>query len=101
MPQHCLFCYGSLTSLLQDEGTGPKYDLPSPTPAGVIATDSKAGSTHSRHPSLDEDSRWARDRTGWGPRFGHGDPEDDEGPTFLDHQTFLESKLDDKWFGGM
>ena len=43
--------------------------------------------------------RWARDRTGWAPRFGYGDPADDGGANFLDHQTLLESKLDDKWFG--
>lgn len=46
-----------------------------------------------------KDERWARDRTGWEPRFGYGNPEDDEGATLLDHQTFLEGKLDDKWFG--
>lgn len=25
----------------------------------------------------------------------------DEGETLLDHQTFIETKLDDKFFGGM
>lgn len=47
-----------------------------------------------------EDERWARDRVGWAPRFGEGDPKDNEGPTLLEHQTFLESKLEDVWFGG-
>ena len=45
-----------------------------------------------------EDSQWAR--TGWAPRFGQGNPQDDEGPTLLEHQTFLETKIEDKWFGG-
>lgn len=49
---------------------------------------------------LSDDDRWARDRVGWAPRFGTGDPKDDEGETLLDHQTFLESKIDDKFFGG-
>lgn len=49
---------------------------------------------------MHEDLRWARDRTGWAPRFGYGDPEDDEGATLLDYETLLDSKLDDKWFGG-
>ena len=47
-------------------------------------------------PPADE---YARDRVGWAPRFGTGDPADDEGETPMDHQTFLESKLDDKLFG--
>ena len=29
-----------------------------------------------------------------------GDPEDDKGQTLADHQTFLEGKLDDKFYGG-
>lgn len=45
--------------------------------------------------------RWARDRTGWAPQFVQEPTEEekDEG-TLLDHQTMLESKLDDKFFGG-
>jgi hypothetical protein len=39
-------------------------------------------------------------RTGWAPRFGTGDPKDDEGPSLLDHETWLEGKIDDKFFGG-
>lgn len=47
----------------------------------------------------DEDMRWARDRTGWAPRFSlPKTAEDDEG-TLLDHQTFLEGRLSDKFFG--
>lgn len=49
---------------------------------------------------VEEDSRYARDRTGWAPRFGQGDPADDAGPTLADHQTWMEGKLDDKWYGG-
>ena len=81
---------------------GPQYDLPSPTKAGAVGLAKSAnGSEHSRSNSvLNEDSRWARDRTGWGPRFGYGDPADDEGTTLLEHQTWLEGKLEDKWFGG-
>ncbi|KAJ5180862.1 Tricalbin [Penicillium capsulatum] len=47
----------------------------------------------------DEDMRWARNRTGWAPRFSiEKSAEDDEG-TLLDHQTFLEDRLPDKFFG--
>jgi Ca2+-dependent lipid-binding protein len=47
-------------------------------------------------PPVDE---YARDRVGWAPRFGTGEHAEDDGDTLLDHQTFLESKLDDKFFG--
>lgn len=49
-----------------------------------------------------EDLRFARDRTGWAPRFEIVKTEEEENEgTLLDHQTFLESKLDDKFFGGV
>ena len=82
----------------KDDGTTPQYDLPSPTKGGAVPL--SPATSHAQHGSVHEDLRWARDRTGWAPRFGNGDPEDDEGPTHLDHETFLDSKLDDKWFGG-
>jgi hypothetical protein len=47
----------------------------------------------------DEKDRWV-ERTGWAPRFGNGDPKDDEGPTLLDHETWLEGNIEDKFFGG-
>jgi Ca2+-dependent lipid-binding protein len=56
----------------------------------------KKGTQANGAPPGDE---YARDRVGWAPRFGSGDPADDEGDTLLDHQTFLEGKLDDKFFG--
>lgn len=49
---------------------------------------------------VDEQAQWA-ERVGWAPRFGQGSiTEAEAGESLLDHQTFLESKLDDKWFGG-
>lgn len=50
--------------------------------------------------SVDEQAQWA-ERVGWAPRFGQGSiTEAEAGESILDHQTLLESKLDDKWFGG-
>lgn len=49
---------------------------------------------------MTDDLRYARDRTGWAPRFEIQKPEGEEEATLLDHQDFLESKLDDKFFGG-
>jgi len=42
------------------------------------------------------------EKTGWAPRFGTGSITTEEaGESLLDHTTLLESKLDDKFFGGM
>lgn len=58
--------------------------------------DPKAAQANGAPP--EEDSRW--DRVGWAPRFGMGDgAEEDDGTTMLDHQTWLEGKLDDKFYG--
>jgi len=49
---------------------------------------------------VEEDLRWARNRTGWAPKFVTDTTEaDDEEATLLDHQTFLEGRLPDKFFG--
>jgi hypothetical protein len=50
------------------------------------------------HPEHDQ---W--ETVGWAPRFGTGETaaEKADTTTLLDHQTFLESKLDEKFYGGM
>lgn len=50
---------------------------------------------------LTEAQRWARNRTGWAPQFAKPDSPADEEETLLDHRTFLEDKLSDKFFGGL
>ncbi|KAF2841081.1 tricalbin [Patellaria atrata CBS 101060] len=79
-----------------DSSSAPKYDLPPPTKAGAIAPPTPTTDKANGVPK-DEEERWAR--VGWEPRFGMpGSGEEDEG-TLLDHETFLEGKLDDKFFG--
>lgn len=56
---------------------------------------------HSAEERDTDDPRWALNRTGWAPRFGGGDSQNNGGPTLLDHQTWVEGKLEDKWFGGL
>lgn len=74
--------------------------MPSPTKEGALpppsasTIDGKAPNGH-----IEEDERWARDRVGWAPRFGH--PQDDDETNMLEHETWLEDKLQDKFFGGM
>ncbi|KAH7355702.1 hypothetical protein BKA66DRAFT_613362 [Pyrenochaeta sp. MPI-SDFR-AT-0127] len=93
----------ALVSDADDNSAAPKYDLPPPTKAGAIDPPSSptAKSANGHAPELDEDARW--DRVGWAPRFGmpgseNKDPEEDEG-TLADHQTWLEGRIEDKFFG--
>ena len=87
----------SLTSI--QDGGPDDYDLPAPKSANEALAEEAAEAPPGKDGGMDEDMRWARDRTGWAPRFELPKPED-EG-TLLDHQTFLDGKLDDKFFGGM
>ncbi len=80
-----------------------QYDLPPPTKDGAIPSsptaDGKPGLANG-HVSQDENTRYT-EKVGWAPRFGQGSiTETEAGESLLDHQTFLESKLDDKFFGG-
>ena len=60
--------------------------------------------THTKengHLSQEDNNRWV-ERTGWAPRFGQGSiTEAEANESLLDHMTFVESKLDDKFFGGI
>ncbi|KAL9091084.1 MAG: hypothetical protein Q9165_005011 [Trypethelium subeluteriae] len=82
-----------------DDGSAPKYDMPSPSREGAILPPTSASTIDGEVPNghLDEDDRWARDRVGWAPRFGH--PKDDDETNMLEHETWLEDKLQDKFFG--
>jgi hypothetical protein len=87
-----------------DDGTPGAYDLPTPSKAGVVAaspvvSDKDGKVVTNGALSHDEQGQWV-ERTGWAPRFGNGDPMDDEGPTLLDRETWLEGKIEDKFFGG-
>ena len=88
---------------LQDTGMPDQYDLPSPTKDGAVprspAIDGKPGLANGHVPQ-EENARYT-EKVGWAPRFGQGSITEAElGDSLLDHQTFLESKLDDKFFGG-
>jgi hypothetical protein len=80
-----------------------QYDLPPPSKEGAVAlTQGADGRPTSANGVPLEKERWARDRVGWEPRFGTGETaeEKDDTRTLLDHQTFLEGKLDEKFYGG-
>jgi hypothetical protein len=86
-----------------DDGSPGAYDLPPPSTAGAIAAPAKekngAGPGTNGLLDDDEDARWI-ERAGWAPRFGSGDS-GEEAESLLDHQTWVEGKLEDKFYGGI
>ncbi|KAK5165778.1 Tricalbin-2 [Saxophila tyrrhenica] len=77
----------------QDDGQTAGYDLPPPSKDGALA----AASPTSANGDISKDEDNVYSKTGWAPRFGN--PKDEDEGTMLDHQDFLEGKLDDKFFG--
>ncbi|PWY62747.1 membrane bound C2 domain protein vp115 [Aspergillus eucalypticola CBS 122712] len=86
----------------KDDGTPDQYDLPPPRSATDLLQEKadEASAAPNGEAHVEEDMRWARDRTGWAPQFEHQPTQEEkEEGTLLDHQTFLEGRLDDKFFG--
>ncbi|KAL4897475.1 C2 domain-containing protein [Aspergillus ambiguus] len=86
----------------KDDGTPDDYDLPPPRSATAMLAEkaNESAAEQKADAAMDEDLRWARDRTGWAPQFESPMTEEEKAEgTLLDHQDFLESKLDDKFFG--
>jgi hypothetical protein len=90
-----------------DDGKPGAYDLPPPSTAGAIAATpakDKNGvpltNGANGHIEKEDSERWI-ERTGWAPRFGSGPSTASiEGESLADHQTWLEGKLEDKFYGG-
>ncbi|KAI9672365.1 MAG: hypothetical protein M1817_003387 [Caeruleum heppii] len=86
-----------------NDGTPDQYDLPPPSKGGALpvsptSSTAAGGEKVNGHLSRDENARWV-ERVGWAPRFGNGGDDDAEGETLMDHQTWVESKLEDKFYG--
>lgn len=88
---------------IQDDGTPDQYDLPPPSTGGAVPISQTTDGDQIRANggiSADENASWV-EKVGWAPRFGQEKlTEAEAGESLLDHQTFLESKLDDKFYGG-
>jgi hypothetical protein len=90
-----------------DDGKPGAYDLPPPSTSGAIAAPpakDKNGAPLTNgangHIEKEDSERWI-ERTGWAPRFGNGaSNESIEGESLAEHQTWLEGKLEDKFYGG-
>ncbi|KAH6634070.1 C2 domain-containing protein [Chaetomium sp. MPI-SDFR-AT-0129] len=80
-----------------DDGTKADVDLPSPSKAGVIETAKGADGKALVNGQLEEEDDWSK--TGWAPQFGWPTELVDEGDDLLDHSTWVESQLSEKFFG--
>lgn len=88
--------------MLQDDGEPSQYDLPPPesvaAAAKANAPTANTGTANGAPPDGEQD-QWSK--VGWAPRFGSGETEEDkDASNLLDHQTYLEGKVDEKFFGG-
>lgn len=81
----------------QDDGSKPQYDLPEPTKGGVLEAPKDAEAAEAED-AAGEGAQMGP-MTGWSPQFGWPVESVMEGESLLDHQTFLEGKLSDKYFG--
>ncbi|GAM85418.1 hypothetical protein ANO11243_034250 [Dothideomycetidae sp. 11243] len=80
----------------QDDGVTAGYDLPAPSKAGALPIPNSGTQTAADGKVVDPEEEWTK--VGGAPRFGTAGEHDEE-PSLLDHQDFLESKLDAKFFG--
>ena len=88
--------------MLQNDGTPDQYNLPPPSKAGAISEPTANEVTEQTNGHVaDDEEKEIRERVGWKSRFGQGDlTEAEANESLLDHATFLESRLDEKFFGG-
>lgn len=83
-----------------DDGKGSKYKLPTPTTAGAIEPVKNEKGELIPGAQEGDKEKWA-DRVGWAPRLGSGvEPFDANEPSLLDHQTWMEGQLPEKFYGG-
>ncbi|KAI0136231.1 C2 domain-containing protein [Xylariales sp. AK1849] len=82
-----------------DDGTKAAYDLPPPSKAGAIEvqTDENGKTVDGGHPKQDEAALAAK--VGWAQQFGWPADSVLEGDSLLDHQTWLEGQVSDKFYG--
>ncbi|KAL2155163.1 hypothetical protein VTH82DRAFT_3839 [Thermothelomyces myriococcoides] len=81
-----------------DGGSTADVDLPSPSKAGAIeAVKDESGKLVADGQALEEEYDW--NKTGWAPRFGWPEDPEEEGEDMLDHSTWVESQLSEKFFG--
>lgn len=83
-----------------DDGTKADVDLPSPSKAGAIEVAKSADGKTLVNGQVEEDEEEDWGKTGWEPRFGWPTEPAHEGESMLDHTTWLEGQMPEKFFGG-
>lgn len=84
-----------------DDGTNKAaYDLPSPTKAGVVEVAKDVNGNPIQDSAAAQEEEDMAEKVGWNQRFGWPVESVLSGDTMLDHTTWVESKLPDKFFGG-
>ncbi|KAH7375943.1 tricalbin-1 [Plectosphaerella cucumerina] len=80
-------------------GDDPTADLPEPTKAGVIELKKDEEGNVISDPDAADDAEKPFERTGWAPRFGWPTEGAKEAESLLDHSTWLEDRVPDKFYG--
>lgn len=83
----------------KDDGAKPVYDLPSPSKAGVVEVRKDADGKPVAAGDGDGESHMGP-KTGWAPRFGWPTESVHQAESLLDHATWLEGQIPDKFYGG-
>lgn len=82
----------------RDDGSKPDYDLPVDDKAGAVEV---VKNTDGKETVGEKDGAPVMGpQTGWAPQFGWPTDSVMEGESLLDHQTWLEGKIPDKFYGG-
>jgi hypothetical protein len=84
-----------------DGQDAPITDLPSPTTAGALEVAKDKDGKPLPEGQDPEEKEPPFQRTGWAPKLGWPHEDVQEGDSLLDHSTWLEGRIPDKFYGGM
>lgn len=84
----------------RDDGSKPDYDLKEDSKAGAIEAAKDADGAVTEGGKATEGVEMGPGVTGWSPQFGWPLESVMEGESLLDHQTWLEGQIPDKYYGG-
>lgn len=84
----------------RDDGSKPDYDLKEDSKAGAIEVPKDADGAVTEDRKTAEGVEMGPGVTGWAPQFGWPTESVMEGESLLDHQTWVESQIPDKYYGG-
>ncbi|KAM9879158.1 C2 domain-containing protein [Verticillium dahliae] len=90
----------SVVTDVAGEDSGPTADLPPPSKEGIIEVTKDAdGNVIEDGAGPGGDTEKPYERTGWAPQFGWPNDNAQDAESLLDHSTWLEGKVPDKFYG--